>query len=91
MRASGPHLGVDAVGRAMVVTLDPKLEAALKEQASRQGIAPEELALNVLRTSFLAGGPLEPRDQWERELLAAARPWGVSLPDAALCSEALYD
>ena len=75
----------------MVVTLDPKLEAALKEQANRKGVAPEELALIVLRERLLAAAPLEPRDEWERGLLDAARPWGVSLPDAALSSEGLYD
>ena len=75
----------------MVVTLDPGLEAALKEQANRQGLAPEELALRVLRQRFLAATPLEPRDEWERGLLEAARPWGVSLPDSALTSEELYD
>jgi hypothetical protein len=35
--------------------------------------------------------PLEPRDEWERGLLEAARNWGVSLPDSALSSEGLYD
>jgi len=75
----------------MTVTLDPKLGAALKEQANRQGITPEELALKVLRERLLASAPPEPRDEWERELLEAARPWGVSLPDAALTSEELYD
>jgi hypothetical protein len=75
----------------MVVTLDAKLEAALKEQANRQGIAPEELALRVLRARLLAGVSPEPRDEWERGLLEAARPWGVSLSDAALSSEGLYD
>jgi hypothetical protein len=74
----------------MVVTLDPSLEAALKEQANRQGLAPEELALQVLRERLLTVLP-EPRDEWERELLEAARPWGVSLPDAALTSDGLYD
>jgi hypothetical protein len=75
----------------MVVTLDARLEAALKEQADRQGLAPEELALQVLRERLLAAAPPEPRDEWERGLLEAARPWGVSLPDAALTSEGLYD
>jgi hypothetical protein len=75
----------------MVVPLDASLEAALKEQAHRQGLAPEELALRVLRERLLAGAPPEPRDEWERGLLEAARPWGVSLPDAALTSEELYD
>ena len=77
--------------KAMVVTLGPELETALKEQASRQGIAPELLAVNVLRERLLAAAPLEPRDEWERGLLAAARPCGVSLSNAALSSEELYD
>jgi hypothetical protein len=34
---------------------------------------------------------LQPRDEWERGLLAAARDWGISLPDSALSSEGLYD
>jgi hypothetical protein len=75
----------------MIVTLDPTLEAALKDQANRQGLTPEELALQVLREHLIAAGPPEPRDEWERELLEAARPWGVSLPDRALTSEELYE
>jgi hypothetical protein len=74
----------------MVIHLDDNLEIALKEQASRQGVAPEQLAINVLRANLLPL-TLQPRDQWERELLAAARPWGVSLSDAAVSSEGLYD
>ena len=75
----------------MVVTLDPRLEAALRDQANRQGLAPEELALKVLRERLIAAAPPESRDEWERGLLEAARPWGVSLPDAALSSAELYD
>jgi hypothetical protein len=76
----------------MVITLNPELEAALSEAAREQGIAPEDLPLRVLRERFpAANGPLEPRDEWERGLLEASRPWGVSLPDAALSSEGLYD
>lgn len=75
----------------MVVTLDPKLEAALKEGANRKGVAPEELALEVLRQRLLVAAPLEPRDEWERGLLAAARPWGVSLSNEALSSEGIYE
>jgi hypothetical protein len=47
----------------MVVALDSKLEAALKEQADRKGIAPEEFALIVLRERLLSAAPLEPRDE----------------------------
>jgi len=75
----------------MVVTLDPRLEAALKDQANHHGLAPEEFVLQLLRERLIAAAPLEPRDEWERELLEAARPWGVSLPDAALTSEELYE
>jgi hypothetical protein len=74
----------------MIVTLDPKLEAALREKALREGVPPEELALQVLRARILAA-PLEARDEWERGLLESARPWGISLPDVALTSEGLYD
>jgi hypothetical protein len=76
----------------MVLTLDPELEAALNEAASRRGVAPEVLALTALRERFLgAAASWQPRDEWERGLLAAARDWGVSLPDSALSSEGLYD
>jgi predicted transcriptional regulator len=75
----------------MVITLDPELEIALSELARQRGVAPEVLAINVLRERLLATAALQPRDEWERGLLAAARDCGVSLPDSALSSEALYD
>lgn len=75
----------------MVITLDPELEAALNELARLRGVAPDELALSVLRERFLTAAALQPRDEWERSLLAAARDCGVSLPDSALSSEGLYE
>jgi hypothetical protein len=75
----------------MVITIDSELEAALKDLARQRGVAPEVLAVNALRERFLAAAALQPRDEWERGLLAAARDCGVSLPDSALSSEALYD
>lgn len=76
----------------MVLTLGPELDAALNEAASQRGVAPEVLALAALRERFLgAASSLQPRDEWERGLLAAARVCGVSLPDSALSSEGLYD
>jgi hypothetical protein len=75
----------------MVITLGPELEAALNELARRQGVAPEVLALNVLRERFLAAAAPQPRDEWERGLLEAARDCGISLPDWAVSSEGLYD
>jgi len=76
----------------MVITLSPELEAALKEAASHRGVSPERLALDALRERFLSvASSLQPRDEWERGLLEAARDCGVSLPDSALSSEGLYD
>ncbi len=75
----------------MVINLDSKLETAVNAEATREGVAPEELVLKVLRTQLLAATPLEPRDEWERELLEAAKPWGISLTDSAVSSEGLYD
>jgi hypothetical protein len=75
----------------MVITLGPELEAALSEQARRQGVAPEVLALNALRARFLAAALPQPRDEWERRLLGLAKDCGVSLPDWAVSREALYD
>ena len=75
----------------MVITLGPELETTLNELARRQGVAPEVLAINALRERFLPTSVLQPRDEWERGLLDAARDCGVSLPDSALSREGLYD
>lgn len=74
----------------MVITLSPELEAALNEAASRRGVAPEVLALDALRERFLGTIP-QPRDEWERRLLALAKDCGVSLPDSAVSSEGIYE
>lgn len=76
----------------MVITLSSELETVLIETARRQGLAPEAIALNALRERFLGlAASLQPQDEWERGLLEAARDCGVSLSDAALSSEGLYD
>jgi hypothetical protein len=76
----------------MVITLTPQLQAALSEQARRRGVAPELLALNALRERFLPETlPIEPRDDWERQLFGAAIDCGVSVPDSALSSDGLYE
>jgi hypothetical protein len=75
----------------MVITLGPELEAALNEQARRQGVTPEMLALNALRERFLAAAALQPRDEWERRLLGAATDCGVALSHEAVSSEGLYE
>ncbi len=76
----------------MTITLGTDLEAALKEQARKQGVAPEALAINVLRERFLSRTqPIEPRDDWERRLLAMGSDCGVVLSNEALSSEGLYE
>jgi hypothetical protein len=75
----------------MVINLSPELEAALNQQAHRQGTSPEVLVLNTLRNHFLTRPAPEPQDEWERRLLGLATDCGVSLPDAAVRREALYD
>jgi hypothetical protein len=76
----------------MVITLSSELEAALTEVARRQGVAPEALALNTLRERFLPpAAPVQPQDEWERRLLGLAKDCGVSLSDAALSREELYE
>jgi predicted DNA-binding antitoxin AbrB/MazE fold protein len=34
---------------------------------------------------------IEPRDEWERQLLGVARDCGVTLPDSAVSSDGLYE
>jgi len=76
----------------MVIHLTPELEAALNEQAKKQHVTPEALALEVLRKQLVTtASKLEPRDEWERGLLEAASHCGVSLSDEDLSREAMYD
>jgi hypothetical protein len=78
--------------KSMTINLDPDLEAALNEEARRQGVAPQVLALNVLRERFLAPAPaIQPLDEWERRLLGLAKNCGLSLPDEAISREELYE
>ncbi len=75
----------------MIITLPPHLESALAAQALRRGVDPEILALDLLRRHLLPAVPPYPIDEWERRLFAAAIDCGVSVPDAALSSDGLYD
>jgi hypothetical protein len=76
----------------MVITVGAELEAALNDQARKQGVAPEVLALQALRERFLAPTlRLQPRDEWERRLLEVATDCGVALSHEAVGSEGLYD
>ena len=75
----------------MVLVLPSHLESVLADEARRQGVAPETLALDVLRRHLSSVAPPAPIDDWERRLFGAAIECGVSVPDAALSSEGLYD
>ena len=75
----------------MIITLPPHLESALTVQAHRRGVAPEILVLDLLRQRLLPQAPPTPVDEWERRLFAAAVDCGVSITDAALSSDGLYE
>jgi hypothetical protein len=76
----------------MVIPLEPDLESALNDLAHQQGVAPEVLVLNALRERFLTPAlRIQPRDEWERRLLAIASDCGVSLSNEAVSSEGLYE
>jgi hypothetical protein len=76
----------------MVIALGADLESALNELARKQGVAPEALALQVLRERFLNPPPqVQPRDEWERRLLEAGTDCGVVLSHEAVSSEGLYE
>jgi len=79
-------------GAAMVIQLDPNLEAALNESARRRGSTPEAVAIDILREQLLnTSGAVTPQDDWERRLLGAATDCGVSLPAEALTSDGMYE
>ncbi len=73
----------------MTITLPPHLEAEWAAQARCRGVAPEALAL--LRRHLLPAAPAIPIDERERRLFAASVDCGVSVPDAALSSDGLYE
>lgn len=75
----------------MVITLTPELEKAVREQAAQRGVTPEALALATLRERFPPRPALEPRDEWERKLLAIASDCGGHLSNEALSREEMYD
>ena len=62
----------------------------LEERATRNGRTPPEKAKAILKAGLVKKS-LEPRDDWERELLESTRPWGVSFSNEALSSEGLYE
>ena len=70
------------------LTLEPKLEAVLREHCKIHQTTPEEAVMRILRNRFL---PFEPRNEEDVHLLAMGLDSGVSLPDSAFLAEELYD
>ena len=76
----------------MMITLGSDLESALNTLARERGVDPEVIALEALRERFLGPAPqLQPRDEWERQLLGAATDCGVALSHETVGSEGLYE
>lgn len=76
----------------MTVQLDSGLEARIRAEAERLGIHPHGLALQALYERF--PNPIPTAAEVEARmarLRALAQDCGVSLPNEALTSEALYD
>jgi len=76
----------------LTLALRPEVEAALQERARREGLSPESMALKILLEKLAPNPALpEPRDEWERRLLAMGKDYGVSLSNEAVSSEGIYD
>lgn len=76
----------------MTITLNPDIAAALTERAKEKGISPEDLIETTLREQLaLRIAETEPGDDWEKLIIEIGADCGVSLPDAALSSESLYE
>lgn len=77
----------------MTITLTPELEEVLVQQAQRLQTTPEELVLTTLRSHLpeLVRGSLRTADDKIAFLRGIALDCGVSLSDAAVSSEGLYD
>ena len=75
----------------MVISISQKLEAVLNEKACRQGVSAEALALAALEDRFLSNLEEDSRDDWERQLRRLRVDCGVSLSDAAVSSEGIYE
>ena len=72
----------------MTLTLDPKLEAGLVENAKKRGIEPEALAIEILEAKIL---PKVLSPERERLIRSFGIDGGVSVPDSAFLAENMYD
>lgn len=75
----------------MVINLPPQLESVLANQAKERGLTPEAYALDLIEKNLLSRSQPVPMDDWEKRLFSLGKDCGVSVPDAALSSEGLYE
>jgi hypothetical protein len=83
----------------MTIHLPSDIESTVKGEAIRLGVTPESLVEEAVRARFSSATTnpqqsvpfIEPRDDWERRLLAIAVPCDVVLSDEAMSREHLYD
>ncbi|MFN8497412.1 MAG: CopG family transcriptional regulator [Anaerolineae bacterium] len=80
----------------MTITLPPDIEEALAREAHEQGITPEALVVQMLRSHISQIAPSQSaapkaEDDWEAMILAMGRDCGVSLSHDAVSSDGLYD
>lgn len=89
------QLGFDRLPSAERLALARELLASVAaERAGSPGDAPPARSwedLSITELARAAVPPPVPADEWERRLFAAAIDCGVSVPDAALGSDGLYD
>lgn len=82
------QLGIDRLPAAERVALARELLASVTAPVADPGAAPALTEAELRRASMT---PPIPTDEWERALFAAAIDCGISVPDAALSSDGLYD
>jgi predicted DNA-binding antitoxin AbrB/MazE fold protein len=80
---------VDAIYDSGV--LKPLVPLSLPEKARVRLTIDTQPGASETEQSPGCGAAVEPRDEWERQLLKLAKDCGVSLPDSAVGSEELYE
>lgn len=79
---------IDAIYEGGV--LKPLVPLVLPDKA-RVTITVDAEPQTIVSASTPSGSAIKPLDDWERQLLGIARDCGVSLTDAAVGSEGLYE
>lgn len=80
---------------SLTLDLDPRTEAALRAEAERSGVEPEQLAAQLIQERVASAGDRErlTPEEWLRQADAWAeshRDWPV-LPDEAYERESFYE